>query len=56
MICKHCKEPVVENTVRRSYQPHVFYPWKHEGTHLFGCLDQTGEPTGTKAEPEKESE
>lgn len=54
MICKHCGEPVVENTVRRSPAPYVYYPWKHDKTHLFGCFDSTGSPVGTKAEPREE--
>jgi hypothetical protein len=50
MICKNCEEPVVENKVRRSYQPHVYHPYKHDVTHLIGCF-KGSEPTGTKAEP-----
>ncbi len=51
MNCKNCEESVSENRVRRSYQPHVYHPWKHDGTHLIGCFSRTGEPTGSKAEP-----
>ena len=53
MICKNCTENVVENRVRRSVPPHVYYPWKHETTHLIGCFNQA-EPTGDKAWPKEE--
>ena len=48
MICKHCTEEVVKNTVRNSPEPFVYHPGKHADTHLIGCYNE-GKPTGTKA-------
>ena len=53
MNCKNCEEHVVENRVRRSPEPRVYHPWKHETTHLIGCFNGA-EPTGAKAWPREE--
>ena len=55
VTCKHCGEGVVRNHVTRSPQPWTYYPWRHAGTHLFGCFTKDGSPTGTKAEPKESS-
>ena len=53
MKCKHCPENVEPNKVKRSQAPFVYHPWKHEGTHFIGCTDKSGNPLGSKAEPEE---
>lgn len=55
MTCKHCGEPIVENTVRKSPEPFVYNPYKHKFGNLIGCFDPDGNLLGTVAEP-KESE
>ncbi len=51
MTCKHCGEPIVENTVKRSPEPFVYRKWKHAGTNLIGCW--TPEGNKTIAEPKE---
>jgi hypothetical protein len=53
MICKHCGENVVKNTVKKSPAPFVYHPWKHAGTFIIGCFNAQGNPRGTKAEPKE---
>jgi hypothetical protein len=51
MICKHCNEEVVKNTVTRSKEPFVYHPFKHKWGNLLGCFDSKGNLLGTTAEP-----
>ena len=53
MTCKHCGEPIVENTVRKSPEPFVYHPYKHKFGNLIGCFDGEGNSRRTKAEPLK---
>ena len=55
MICQHCTEDVVPNTVRKSPEPFVYNPYKHKFGNLIGCFDPDGNLLGTTANPLKES-
>lgn len=53
MICTHCNEQVVRNTVKHSAEPWTYHPYKHAVTFLIGCFNGSGNPLGRKAEPKE---
>lgn len=53
MICKHCNEEIIVNTIRRSPEPFVYHPYKHKFGNLIHCFDSEANMLETKAEPKE---